>query len=260
MIEAPVTIDNRGDVAVLTIDHPPVNLWDDELADALSQALSSVEENPPRALLIRAEGRVVSGGVDVAQFKRAGEAGNAADLFDYLFTFTERIEALQCPTVFAAHALTLTWAFELALACDLIVAADDCSFGLVEARIGLTPTMGGTQRLAARAGDGRAREMVMLAELIPAAQMHSWGVVNRLVEASEVADAALDLATRLAEGPTRAHLATRAIVREQRDRGVGAADAATIGIASDLFDTEDLHAGVESFLTDGPGNATFEGR
>ena len=100
----------------------------------------------------------------------------------------------------------------------------------------------------------------MLAELIPATVMHSWGVVNRLVEASEVAEAALDLATRLAEGPTRAHMATRAIVREQRDRGVGAADAVTVGIASDLFETEDLNSGVESFLTDGPGNATFEGR
>lgn len=260
MSEAAVTVERRGAVAVLTIDHPPVNLWDDELASALSQALASIEDDIPRAVLIRAEGRVVSGGVDVSQFKRAAQDGNAADLFDFLFTFTERIEALRCPTVFAAHALTLTWAFELALACDLIVAADDCSFGLVEARIGLTPTMGGTQRLAARAGDGRAREMVMLAELIPATVMHSWGVVNRLVEVSEVADVALELATRLAEGPTVAHLATRAIVREQRDRGVAAADAATVGIAADLFETEDLHAGVESFLTDGPGNATFEGR
>ena len=260
MTDAPVNIERRGDVAVLTIDHPPVNLWDDELASALSDALSNIEDETPRALLIRAEGRVVSGGVDVSQFKRAAQEGSAADLFDHLLTFTERLEALQCPTVFAAHALTLTWAFELALACDMIVAADDCSFGLVEARIGLTPTMGGTQRLAARAGDGRAREMVMLAELIPATVMHSWGVVNRLVEASEVAEAALDLATRLAEGPTRAHMATRAIVREQRDRGVGAADAVTVGIASDLFETEDLNSGVESFLTDGPGNATFEGR
>ena len=259
MTDSPVEIERRGDVAVLTIDNPPVNLWDDELAGALGAALEELEESTPRALLIRFEGRVVSGGVDVSQFRRAGSTDAAAELFDFLLTFTERLEALRCPTVFAAHALTLTWAFELALACDLIVAADDCSFGLVEARIGLTPTMGGTQRLAARAGDGRARELVMLAELVPAGQLHSWGVINRLAEASEVADVALEIAVRLAEGPTAAHMATRAIVRATRDHGVAAADAITVGIASDLFETDDLHSGVESFLTDGPGHATFEG-
>lgn len=259
MSGVPVSVTRDGAVALITIDHPPVNLWDDTLAKALDGALSEVEADPPRAVVIQALGRVVSGGVDVAQFKRAGSVEAAVELFEALFDYTRRIEALECPTVFAAHALTLTWAFELALACDLIVAAQECSFGLVEARIGLTPTMGGTQRLAARAGDGRAREMVMLAELVPAPTLSDWGVVNRVVPASAVHATALGLATELASGPTRAHLATRSIVLATRDQGVAGADAITIPVAADLFGTEDLQAGVESFLDEGPGKATFKG-
>ena len=73
----------------------------------------------------------------------------------------DKVEALPAPVVFAAHALTLTAAFELALACDLIVASPKAKFGLVEKVVGLTPSMGGTQRLAERAGSGRARHFVM---------------------------------------------------------------------------------------------------
>jgi enoyl-CoA hydratase len=87
----------------------------------------------------------------------------AAVLFRNLVSITRQIEALPCPTVFAGRALCLTWGFELALACALIVAAPQARFGLDEATVGLTPAMGGTQRLAARAGIGRAREYVMTA-------------------------------------------------------------------------------------------------
>lgn len=69
------------------------------------------------------------------------------------------------PVVFAAHALTLTAAFELALGCDLILASRSAKFGLVEKVVGLTPSMGGTQRLAERAGSGRARQFVISGDL-----------------------------------------------------------------------------------------------
>ena len=76
----------------------------------------------------------------------------------------DQLEALPAPIVFAAHALTLTAAFEIALACDLIVASPKAKFGLVEKVVGLTPSMGGTQRFAERAGSGRARQFVMAGE------------------------------------------------------------------------------------------------
>ena len=93
---------------------------------------------------------------------------------------TPRTETATATGLAAATPGRDTAAFELALACDLIVAAESASFGLVEATVGLTPAMGGTQRLAERAGSGRARELVMTAERFDAATLHSWGVVNRL--------------------------------------------------------------------------------
>jgi len=256
----PVRLERDGGLAVMTFDHPPVNLWDDALEAGFKAALDALEADAPRALLIRAEGRVVSGGVDVAMFQRAADSGTYHELLAGLLDYAHRIEAFEFPVVFSAHALTLTWALEVALACDIIVAADDCAFGLVEARIGLTPAMGGTQRLAARAGDGRAREFVMTGEPFPAKTLHEWGVVNRLYPASEVDAEARSLARRLADGPTRAHAATKRILRQTRDHGVAAGDAVTAEASSALFETEDLIGGVKSFLEEGFGKARFNGR
>ncbi len=148
----PVRVERAGGLAVVTFDSPPLNLYDDALAGALEQAVAELEASSPRAVLFRADGRVVSGGVDVSVFAALETSADAARLFDGLVGLARRVERLPCPTVFAAHALCLTWAFELALACDLILAAESASFGLVERVIGLTPAMGGTQRLAERAG------------------------------------------------------------------------------------------------------------
>ena len=256
----PVRVERDGPLAIMTFDHPPVNLWDKALDAGFRDALTDIESNPPRALLIRAEGRVFTGGVDVSVFDEAAESNTYIELLEGLLEFPTRIEAFEFPVVFSAHALTLTWALEVALACDIILAADDCSFGLVEARIGLTPAMGGTQRFAARAGDGRAREFVMTGEPFPATSLHEWGVVNRLYPADQVDAEAHKLAMRLANGPTRAHYATKQILREARDAGVAAADAITPRVSGELFETEDLLGGVKSFLTEGFGKAKFNGR
>src|SRR3954449_3877917 len=170
-----------GGLAVITLDSPPLNLFDQRMIDELRAAVDEVAAEPPRALLIRAEGRAVSGGVDVHVF--AGltpEQGSA--LWTDLLEMIDKVELLPAPVVFAAHALTLTAAFEIALACDLIVASPKAKFGLVEKVVGLTPSMGGTQRLAERAGGGRARQFVMSGEIFDAEELERWGVVNLIFE------------------------------------------------------------------------------
>jgi enoyl-CoA hydratase len=254
-----VRLEREGPLAVLTLDSPPLNLFDRALSDALGQAVGEVERELPRALLVRAEGRAVSGGVDVHIFEGlSAQDGHA--LWTELLALILRVESLPVPTVFAAHALTLTAAFELSLACDLLVAAESARFGLVETVVGLTPAMGGTQRLAERAGPARARELVMTGELFDAATLERWNVVNRVWPDEGFDAAARDFATKLANGPTRAHAATKAIVRAQLDGGVTAADRIVPRVAGDLFETDDLKGGVASFLEKGPGHATYEGR
>jgi len=262
MSDQPAALLERGDdgLAVITLDSPPLNLFDQRMIDDLRAAVDAVAAEPPRALLIRAEGRAVSGGVDVHVFSGlTPEQGSA--LWTELLEMIDKVELLPAPVVFAAHALTLTAAFELSLACDLIVASPKAKFGLVEKVVGLTPSMGGTQRLAERAGSGRARHFVMSGGIFDAEEMERWGVVNLIFEDHDFDAAARKLAGELAAGPTKAHAMTKHILRRFREGGIPAADEAVRTEAGELFATEDLQNAVQTFLEHGgPGHAEFHGR
>jgi enoyl-CoA hydratase len=259
-VPAAIRLERDGGLAVATLDRPPLNLFDAEVFASLKQTIDAVEADLPRALLFCAEGRAVSGGVNVAEFdgltpERAGA------LWDELIGAVERVEALPLPVVFAAHALTLTAAFELALGCDLILAARSAKFGLVEKVVGLTPSMGGTQRLAERAGSGRARELVITGELFGAEELERWNVVNRVFDDEGFDARAREFAAELAAGPTKAHAMTKLVLRRFREGGIPAADEAIRTDAGELFATKDLQRAVKTFLEHGgPGHATFEGR
>jgi enoyl-CoA hydratase len=248
-----------GPLAILTLDHGELNLFDPIVIDSLDAETRELAANPPRGLLIRAEGRVVSGGVDVNMFQ--GLTPDAAEqLWQRLLEIIWRIEELPCPTMFASHALCLTAAFELSLACDLLLAAQSAKFGLVEVVVGLTPSMGGPQRLAERAGPARAKQLIYTGGLFDAATLERWNVVNRVWPDQSFAAAAHAFALRLSNGPTQAHAATKQIVRTQVEQGTHAADAIVPVVSSRLFATEDLRNAVASFLRDGPGRARYEGR
>ena len=254
-----VRVERDGPLAVVTLASPPLNLWDEAVICGYEAALDTLEAEPPRAALFRADGRVVSAGVDVNVFAAIESGAGGRDLWDRLLRLPARLEALPHPTVFAAHALCLTASFELSLAGDLLLAAESAKFGLVERVVGLTPSMGGPQRLVERAGPARARELVYTGALYDAATLERWNVVNRVLPDEGFADAVRAFADDLATGPTAAHAATKRIVRATLTGGVAAADAATPEVAGALFDTEDLKGAVRSFLAEGPGKATFRG-
>jgi enoyl-CoA hydratase len=249
-------LERDGELGVLVIDNQPLNLFDADMVAGILRALDEAEGC--RALLVRAEGEYFTGGVDVNVFKGLSEAG-AAELTGELLSITHRVEALPFPTLASVHGLCLTAGLELVLACDMIWAAESARFGLVEAVIGLTPLMGGTQRIAERAGPARARELVMSGGLYDAAALESWNVVSRVLPDAELAEKSLRFAQRLASGPTRAHHATKRIVRAFVENGVGGADEVTAEIGAPLFETDDLKRAVESFLAEGPGKASFQG-
>jgi enoyl-CoA hydratase/carnithine racemase len=267
----PVRIERDGDVAVVVLDSPPLNLFDPPMFNALENVAAELvaltdpaQPNRARAVLVEARGKVVSGGVDVAFFRDIAEGPEpirrGADLWTRLLRVAQTFEDLPVPTVFAAHGLTLTAAFELSLACDILLAAEKASFGLVEIVVGLTPSMGGPQRLAERAGPARARELIFTGERYPAAVLERWNVVNRVLPDEGFAEAAREYARRVAAGPTVAHAATKQLVATAVRQGARAADALVPEVSGALFATEDLRGAVASFLTDGPGKATYAGR
>jgi enoyl-CoA hydratase/carnithine racemase len=124
----------------------------------------------------------------VHAFQRVVDAGpEASERFAQpLIDTVRRLEAIEVPTVALVHGLCLTAGLEVALGCDIIWATESARFGLVEAVVGLTPGAGGTQRMAERAGPGRAREFVMTGGLYDAATLERWGVVNRVVGDEEL--------------------------------------------------------------------------
>jgi enoyl-CoA hydratase/carnithine racemase len=267
----PVRIELDGDVAVVVLEKPPLNLFDEEVfaawervVDELVALTDPAPADRARAVLVEARGKVVSGGVDVALFSAIADGpdpvARGGALWSRLLRIAQTLEDLPVPTVFAAHGLTLTAAFELALACDVVLAAERASFGLVEIAVGLTPSMGGPQRLAERAGPARARELVYTGERYPAAVLERWNVVNRVLPDEGFAAAARDYARRVAAGPTVAHAATKRLVAIAVREGVRAADEAVPAVSGALFATADLRNAVASFLSEGPGKATYRGR
>jgi enoyl-CoA hydratase/carnithine racemase len=251
--------ERRGDVGVVTIDDPPLNLFGRDLTAALTEALARARDDGPRALVVRAEGKVFTGGADVHVFKGLSTEQARAFAGD-LLRITHGIEDLPFPTLACVHGLCLTAGFELSLACDMIWAAESAQFGLVEIVVGVTPFMGGTQRVAERAGPARARELVMSGGLYDAATLERWNVVNRVLPDGDLEAKAMRFAERLAAGPTVANAATKRVERAFLDHGVRGADERTPEIAAPLFDTEDTRHAVETFLEEGPGKATFQGR
>ena len=141
-------------------------------------------------------------GVDVHVFEGL-DVPKRDELTASLLELTHTIEDMPFPTLAAVHGLCLTAGLELALACDLLWAIGGARFGLVERVVGITPLMGGTQRMAERAGTARAREFVFSGALYDAPTLHGWGVVNRVLAEDEMLDDARAFAAELAAGPTR---------------------------------------------------------
>jgi enoyl-CoA hydratase/carnithine racemase len=257
-----IRLERDGAVASIILSNPPLNLFTENTWHELLDCVGEVESSDARALVWRAEGEIFTGGVDVANFQAVVDAGadRASGFAGPLIDGVRRLEALEIPTLALVHGLCLTAGLEIALGCDVIWAAESARFGLVEAVVGLTPGAGGTQRMAERAGPGRAREFVMSGGLYEARKLEAWGVVNRVVGDDELLEKGMRFAHRLAAGPTMAHAATKRIVRAYLAGGVDEADRVTPEQFAGLFATDDLQNAVRTFLEQGPGNATFEGR
>jgi enoyl-CoA hydratase/carnithine racemase len=249
-----------GHVAILTMRYPPHNLLDPALSDMIVDGLRWAAAEGARAVVLRSALRHFSAGADLdAMLADATESGDGVigwPVLEVLRTFDE----LPIPIVAAVHGVCVGGGLELALAADLVVAAESAKLGSVEATVGLHPLMGAIQRVAQRAGAARAKEMAMLGRRYDARTLERWNVINRVVEDEQLDAAAMTLARELAAGPTVAHAATKALVSIAISQGVRAADEAMAELQKPIFRSDDFRAGVDSFRSKGPGMARFAGR
>ncbi len=254
---APVARELDGQVAVLTMQHRPHNLIGAELFDALIDGMRWAVEQKARAVLLRSGLRNFCAGADMGMFDSA-ERGVAPDLD--LTELLRVFDRLPIPIVAAVHGVCVGGGLELALAADLIVAAESAKIGCVEAALGLNPLMGAIQRITERAGAARAKEMALLARRYDARTLEKWNVINRVVADEQLAEVSLMLAHELANGPTVAHASTKAIVSYAVSHGVQATDEVMRELQKDFWKSNDLKVGLASYAANGPGAARFEGR
>ncbi len=248
-----------GPLAILTLDNPPENRIGLEELEGAETALirlrKEVASNTVRAVLLRGEGKIFSAGANARQLVQEGDGVGVAT--HRYMRFVHGIEALPVPTIAAAHGLCLAGGFEFALCADLLIAAEGTMFGLPESRLGIAPLSGGVQRLAERAGPGRAFQTVYLTQVHDAATMHNWGVVADVLPQDGFADAARAFAMRLAVGPTQGHKATKAMVNGWRLGGIPIADALMGGVTDPLFGTSDAALGFAAYANV-PGGTRVE--
>ncbi len=250
----------RGDdgVVVVRLDHPPVNaLSRAVLADLARVATELSRDATVKAVVVTGEGKAFAAGADIAEFgdqERAREVG--ASFRDAL----DALSAIPRPVLAALNGVALGGGLEVALACDLRIAAETARVGQPEILLGVIPGAGATQRLPRLIGPARAKELIWSGRQVRADEALAIGLVDRVVPAERLLDAALTWAGELAAGPVVAMgLAKRAI-----DDGLDAPLATGLNHEADafveVFGTEDAGAGVRSFLEHGPGRARFAGR
>jgi enoyl-CoA hydratase/carnithine racemase len=255
---APVARELDGQVAVLTMQHRPHNLIGAELFDAVIDGMRWAAEQKARAVLLRSGLRNFCAGAEMGLLLDGAERGVAPDLD--LTELLRVFDRLPIPIVAAVHGACVGGGLELALAADLIVAAESAKIGCVEATLGLNPLMGAIQRITERAGAARAKEMALLARRYDARTLEKWNIINRVVADEQLPQASLALAHELANGPTVAHAYTKAIVSSAVSHGVQATDEAMRELQKDLWKSNDLKVGLASYAASGPGAARFGGR
>jgi enoyl-CoA hydratase/carnithine racemase len=259
-----VRFEQDGSVGSIVLANPPYNRIDSAYATNLQQAVHAASGSGIRVLVVRAEGPNFSFGGEVREWP--GKDVNWFRTFVAEVNQSYRaIEALRVPTLASVQGMAMGGGFELALACDLIVAAEDAKFRNVEVTTGMLPIAGGMQRLATHIGRARAVRMAMFGEMVSAREGFQLGFVTHLVPTNHLAQETGTLARHLASGPTRSYAAIRALMKAWANGGIAAADAVMLDLTMDLFNSEDATKGfavsAKAFDEDvEPPQLTFEGR
>jgi len=245
-----VKVSIEENIALLTIDHPPVNALNTptvrDIADAIDDLVGDVGV---KVIILTGAGKhAFCAGADIKEVSAKQTAAEVEELLTYGQSVWNKIEGLSKPVIAAINNVCLGGGLEMAMACHLRVASERARFGQPEINLGLIPGFGGTQRLPRLVGKAKALEMILTGEMISAEEALRLGLVNRVVPHDEVVSAARELAAKIA---SKGQVAVRAALE-----AVEASSRLPLseGLALErqrfaaLTETEDMREGVQAFL------------
>jgi enoyl-CoA hydratase len=214
-----VASERRDAVALVTIDNPPMNALSAALLEELEAELEELDtDDAVRAIVLRGAGdRAFVAGADIKEFPALRESASEGGSARGIQQVGRRMDAARTPFVAAIRGYCLGGGLELAMCCDVRICADDATLGQPEIKLGLIPGGGGTQRLPRLVGHGRAMFLNLTGDFVDAATAHAWGLVEKVVPAAELEDAALAVAGRIASQSPHAVAVLRELARTTRD-------------------------------------------
>jgi enoyl-CoA hydratase len=248
-----------GAITTVRLDNPPLNLVTTELTGRLDRALAEIEaDNAVRCVVVTGTGdRAFCAGSDVKEFEALrGRVGEGKLLLEK--AVYRRLANLPVPTIAAIQADALGGGLELALCCDLRVADERAKLGLPEVRLGVMPGSGGTQRLPRIVGLARAKELILMGEILDASEAARIGLINRMAAPGKAVDTALEMAQTIASrGPVALKEAKRAIDLAgdvPLDEGL----ALELDASERIFSSADMLEGARAFFEKRPPEFTGE--
>lgn len=243
-----VLMRRSGPVAILTLNHPPVNVLTSQLLEELAdRALRAAADPSVRVLLIASGLNGFSGGADINAMVKM-ERPEASAFSSKGQAVANILERIPLPVIVAVNGFCVGGGCELSQACDFIIASEDATFGQPEILIGVIPAWGGSQRLSRLVGAARARRWIMTGERIPARTAWEWGLVDQVVPRERLMDEAMAMANELATKPAIALAAAKYAINQATD------PARLLGLDFErelwglLFERADQKEGMNAFL------------
>jgi len=244
-----IKVSIEGNIATVVIDNPSANTWDRESLPALKAVIEALNAEPTvYALVLTGAGeKFFSAGADLNQFA-SGDAAVARAVGEAFGEAFETLADFRGVSIAAINGFAMGGGLEVALACDIRIAEEQAALALPEARVGLLPCAGGTQRLTQLVGEGWAKRMILCGERIGAQQAQTLGLVEEVVPTGEALTTATALAAKVGNQSPSSVAACKRLIHSARNIAIADGLVAERDEFVALFSTEDQQEGTNAFL------------
>jgi enoyl-CoA hydratase len=248
-----ILVEQRGAVTLVTLNRPQaLNALNSDVLKELIDAFAAYDSDPAqRCLVLTGSEKAFAAGADIKEMQDQG----FADMYSAdFFAGWDKVTATRKPWIAAVAGYALGGGCEVAMMADFIIAADNAKFGQPEIKLGVTPGMGGSQRLTWAVGKAKAMELCLTGRMMDAAEAERSGLVAKVVPAAELLAEALKTADAIAAMPPLAAIAVKEMVNAAFEHPLGQGIRFERRLFHGLFGTEDQKEGMAAFVDKRPGN------